>query len=293
MKDMRKVTKKVTNKPVNRPICNDDINEVETEELDRGCKTNKCHDHDHDHDEKMKCECECTHKQDCEPCQLEADNCVDLSSQCGDGCCSPITPQKFSPANSVPFAIDANRIFDTMQFQTFTEATVSGENGTTPLTFDFEVVEVHGPVPRGGFVNVTIDKVCFNYSSIEITSPDPTLEEFEVRALETNQTCDTTFDYAVCLERNSTCCNQNRGQSVVFKQKGITVTVEDLVLELRGHCGCTKIVALACPVTSTSTGCKKQTQCSGDVQFVFNTLSAPICCPADGRDIILLSLIHI
>ncbi len=287
MKDMRKVTKKLTNKPVNKPTSNVDFDELEVDdvELDRGCKhnNNKCNNDDHGH-EKMHCECECVsdHKKDCEPCQLDAENCVDLSN-CGDGCCSPISVQRFSPANSVPFVIDATRVFDTMQFQTFTDAL--GENGA-PLTFDYDVVEVNGPVPRGGAVNVTIDKVCLNYSSITITSPDPTLEAFEVRALSNNQTCDTTFDYAVCLERNATCCSQGQGQSVIFKQKGIVVTVEDLVLELRGHCGCTKIVALACPSTG-STSCKKQVECSGDVQFIFNTLSAPICVPADGRDVIL------
>ena len=283
MKDMRKVTKKVTNKPVNKPINNidfDDELELDELELDRGCKNNNKCNNDHGH-EKMHCECH--HKPECEPCQLEADNCVDLAANCGTGCCTPISPQRFSTSNSQPFAIDATRIYDIMQFQTLTDA--SGENGA-PLTFDYDVVEVRGPVPRGGYVYITIDKVCLNYSSIEISSATPTLELYEVVPAENNQACETTFDYSVCVDRNSTCCSQGLGQSVIYKQKGTVVRVEDLVLELRGHCGCTEIVALAYP--SATSRASKQVQCNnGVVEFIFNTLSAPICVPSDGRSVTL------
>ena len=284
MKDMRKVTKKVTNKPVNQPITNIevDVEEIENEELNRSCKANKCHEHDHEDKVKCECECVCTPKPNCEPCEIEADDCIDVSAKCGSGCCSPIAPQKFSPANSVPYAIDATRIYDTMHFQTFTDAL--GENGA-PLTFDYDVVEVHGPVPRGGFVNITIDKVCLNYSSITIDPGHPTLEDFELELVENSKPCETIFDYAVCVEKNSNCCKQGKGQSVVYKQKGITVTVEDLVLELRGHCGCTKIVALAYP-SIRPLGGQQRHRC-GDVEFIFNTLSAPICLPSDGRGVTL------
>lgn len=283
MKDMKKMTKKSINKSVVQPEVRIETEEAVCEELDRSCKPKVNHDHEC---KKMHCECECecsckpSCKPNCEPCQLDAENCIDNTS-CGPECCSPIAPPRFSPANSVPFAIEANRIYDTMQFQTFTDAL--GENGE-PLSFDYEVVEVRGPVPRGGQVNVVIEKICLNYSSITIDPGTPSLEDYDVEPIENVKPCETTFDYAVCADRNSNCSRQGRGQRVVYKQKGIVVTVEDLVLELRGKCGCTEIIALAYP--STKPFGSQRTRCE-DVEFIFNTLSAPICLPSDGRGVTL------
>ncbi|MGL5346047.1 MAG: exosporium morphogenetic protein CdeC [Peptostreptococcaceae bacterium] len=296
MRDMRKGTKKVMQKPAMQQI-NKSVEELDYEELNRGCKTNKCNNDcnpgcntgcntgcNKPQKEKMICECECvcSQKPVCEPCEIEADECIDNVALCGGtGCCSPIVP-KCSTANSAPYAIEASRIYDTMKFQTFTDALA--ENGA-PLSFDYEVVEVRGSVPRGGYVNLVIDKVCINYSSISIDPGCTTLEDFELELVENAKPCETTFDYAVCVDKNSKCCKQGKGQSVVYKQRGVTVTVEDLVLELRGHCGCTEVVALAYPSTRVL-GNQQRHRC-GDVEFIFNTLSAPICCPADGRGVTL------
>ncbi|MGL6107666.1 exosporium morphogenetic protein CdeC [Romboutsia sp.] len=276
MKDMKRVTKKVTSKPVAQSVIRE---EAVCEELDRGCKSKGHQEHE---TKKMhcECECECTSKPTCEPCKIDATDCID-NVDCGPDCCCPIVPPKFSTSNCTPYAIEASRIYDTMQFQTFTDAL--GENGE-PLCFEYEVLEVRGPVPRGGQVNVTIDKVCLNYSSISIIPGVPSLEDYEIELIENERPCETTFDYAVCLEKNSACCRQGKGQNVVYKQKGVAVMVEDLVLELRGKCGCTEIVALAYPSTKPFGGQKRK---CNEVEFIFNTLSAPICLPADGRNITL------
>ena len=74
------------------------------------------------------------------------------------------------------------------------------------------------------------------------------------------------------------------GQNVLFRERGLTVEVEDLVLEIRGHCGRTRIVALAFPAVKRSNGqlCRVD-----NVEFKFNTLASNICVPSSGRSITL------
>lgn len=279
MKDMKKISKKVSNRPLLKPAVEKKSEEAISEEFNRNCKPKVSPEYDC---KKMHCECECkcNVKPNCEPCKIDAEDCIENVS-CGPTCCNPATPRNFSTSNCVPYAIEASRIYDTMQFQTFTDAL--GEDGE-PLCFEYEVVEVRGPVPRGGQVNVVIDKVCLNYYSISINPGTPSLEDLEINLVENIKPCETTFDYYVCLEKNRECCKQCKGQKVVYKQKGASVVVEDLVLELRGKCGCTEIVALAYPTTKPSNHHNKN---CGDVEFIFNTLSAPMCLPADGKNIIL------
>lgn len=251
------------------------------EELNRGCKSkpNSC---DCNHDYNHGCECkkhehECEKHEKCEPCEIESDTCV--KNVCAsDQCCSPITA-KLSTAKATPLPIETNRVFDTMVFKTFTDAVAPG--GET-LVFDFDVVEVNGPIPRGGQVKVTIDEVCMNFSGIVIDTGTTTLEDFDMEPLEptTGRSCETNFEYAICGRRNAKCCSQGKGQSVVYKERGLSILVEDLVLELKGRCGCTKVVALAYPAVKLMGG---QIKRCCDVEFFFNTLTAPICVPADGR----------
>ncbi|MEG1311184.1 MAG: hypothetical protein RR942_07755 [Romboutsia sp.] len=256
-----------------------------------GCPTNNCnnncncnnscdcgcnHNH-HDHDGHKKPHCE-----PCEPCEVESDVCFDNVCT-NNGCCNPIVSPKFSTANATPLAIEANRVFDTMVFQTFTDAVAP--NGDT-LVFDYDVVEVNGPVPKGGQVNITIEKVCMNYSGIVIDTGTTTLEDYDIEPLEpiTGKSCETKFEYAVCGRRNATCCNKGKGTNVVYKERGLSILVEDLVLELRGKCGCTEIVAFAYPAVKGLGG--EISRCC-DVEFFFNTLTAPICLTADGRAVTL------
>ena len=312
MQDLRKNKRKMINKQMN--MVNNSKKEEISEELDRAYRpkhnnvndcSNTCNDdcnnHHNDYDYHDDCKCDYNDEYDkckpyehhhehhhhehdkckpCEPCQVESDMCVD--NPCADtGCCNPISPAKFSTNNSVPVAIETNRIFDSIVFQTFTDAT--SNEGT--LVYDIEVVEVNGPVPRTGPVNITIEKVCMNFSSIEIETDDPLLEDFNVvRISPANDICDTTFEYSVCGDRNSSCCNQRKGQSVAYKQKGLVAIVNDLVLELRGKCGCTEIVALAYPAVRGCNNCLNRVD---EVQFPFNTLSASLCLPASGRQVTL------
>ncbi|WP_434797312.1 exosporium morphogenetic protein CdeC [Terrisporobacter vanillatitrophus] len=305
MNDLKRSKRKMHNKQMSaiKNTCEQEAT-VEIDELDRGCKhknnTNNdnleqtqpisqgknCHPkHEHEtchpkHEHEI-CECECVCEckkpscEPCEPCQVESDTCV--ANPCaGDQCCDGLRPS-FSTKNASPVAIEADRIFDSVQFQIFTDAT--GPNGET-LFFDFDVVEVDGSVPTTGLANVVIDEVCMNFSSLEVVPGIPTVEDFEVTEIEDNAPCDTVFEYAVCPERNATCCAQNRGQSLSYKERGLTVIANDLVLELRGHCGCTKIVALAFPAVKKMGGqlCRVDS-----VEFRFNTLAARICCPSSGR----------
>lgn len=283
MNDLRRSKRKMYNKQMYgmNNTCNEEP-KVEIEELDRACKSknntiNKCNNTHQKHEHEV-CECECIcecNKVECEPCQCEEDICV--SNPCaGNQCCNGISPS-YSSKNAHPVAIEAERIFDSVKFQMFTDAT--GPKGQT-LFFDFDVVEVNGNVPATGLVNVVIDEVCMNFSSLEVVPGIPAVENFIVEEIEDNSSCDTLFEYVVCPEPNKTCCEQNKGQSLSYKERGLTLIANDLVLELRGHCGCTKIVALAYPAVKLMGG---QLSRVNSAEFRFNTLAARICAPSSGR----------
>ena len=220
-------------------------------------------------------------KPPCEPCGAQEENCVD-NPCAGNQCCNPVTPAKFSTANSIPVAIEANRIFDTFAFQTFANATAPGGQ---PLSFDIDVVEVNGNVPRTGQVSVTIDKVCISFENIDINPGNTTIEDFNVELCDDcNSACDTVKEYVVCVDRNNQCCSKRRGQSAVYKQRGLVATVSGLVLELKGRCGCTTFVANAYPAVLLPNGELSRVDY---IQFAYNTLSASLCLPSDGRQVTL------
>ena len=221
---------------------------------------------------------ECKKHEECKECEVVSEECS--VNPCREECCNGIRPT-FSTRNASPVAIETNRIFDSIQFRAFTDA--KGPNGQT-LFFDFEVIEVRGNVPSRGLAKVVVDEVCMNFEELEITPGDVTVDDFTVTPVENNSPCDTVFESIVCPRRNATCCAQNRGQNVLFRERGLTVRVEDLVLEIRGHCGCTKIVALAFPAVKRGNGqlCRVDS-----VEFNFNTLASNICVPSSGRSITL------
>lgn len=293
MNDLKRSKRKIYNKQMSamKNTCEQEAT-VEIDEMERGCKcknntssnptaaqptsqVKSCHPK-HDH-ETYECVCECKKpaQQDCEPCQVESDTCV--ANPCsGDQCCNGLNPT-YTTKNAHPVAIEADRIYDAVKFQIFTDATAPG--GET-LYFDYDVVEVDGPVPAAGLANVTIDEVCMNYSSLVVNPGEPTVEDYTPEQIEDNAPCSTTFEYVVCPERNTACCAQNKGQSLSYKERGLTVTANDLVLELRGHCGCTKVVAYAYPAVKRMGGRLERVP---DVEFKYNTLAARICAPSSGR----------
>lgn len=285
MQDIKKNKRKMMN---NQTI--ESNVELQDEMSNRGCKqksgcSNSCNnEHECNHnktDNEFECICTCKKPNDCDskPCEIESDECI--KNVCGPECCNPIAPQRIS--NSVPIAIETNRIFDTMQFQTFTDAV--DEEGS-PVDFVYEVIDVNGPIPMGGQVNVTIDKICLNHDGIEIHPGIVTLEDYDLEEdqCSNSRPCETKFEYAVCGQRNATCCSQGKNKSAGYKQRGLTATVSNLVLELRGKCGCTKFTALAYPALSGLGGARHRCD---KIQFKFNTLSAPMCVPADGRSFTL------
>ncbi|WP_027702509.1 hypothetical protein [Metaclostridioides mangenotii] len=312
MQDIKRNRRKMGNNSPVSTVNNTDIEETFEDpffedDMERGFKHKKhnkcdpCHDHHdncdcdpcHDHDDNCKCHdhhdnCECHDRDDncgchdnfdcdCDQCELKSNEC--FKNNCGPECCRPIRPKDFSPQNSIPIAIDTNRVFDTMRFQEFTDAT--GPNGE-PLVFKTEVVEVNGHVPHGGPVSVTIEKICVSFDEIIINPGMTTLENFDLTPVESipGRNCETIFDSDVCPDQiNRECCRRGLGTTVAFKERGLSVEVHDLVLELRGKCGCTTFTALAFPAVCEN-GCKRKVPF---VQFNFNTLSAPICCPSDGR----------
>lgn len=301
MNDLKRSKRKMCNKQNTMKNTYEAEVIVEMEELDRGCKcknptNNSCNTNNnggcnsapskpacpskpcHSKPEVEAYECECVCKpvqQECEPCSVESENCV-VNPCAGNQCCNGITPT-YSTKNAIPVAIEAERIYDAVRFQMFTDAT--GPNGET-LYFDYEVVDVRGSVPSSGLANVVIDEVCMNYSSLEVVPGTPTLENFEVEEIDDNAPCDTVFEYLVCPERNSACCAQNKGQSVSYKERGLTIIANDLVLELKGHCGCTKIVAYAYPAVRKAGG----QLCRVDyVEFRYNTLATRLCIPSNGK----------
>ncbi|MEF9992458.1 MAG: hypothetical protein RSD22_10260 [Romboutsia sp.] len=290
MQDLKNNKRRATNKKQAPITMNSDfLDDFEQEnlvcEVSRGCKPKQspCNN-DCECNCECNCNCNCNSKKDeCEPCDIESKVCFDNKNICGPSCCNPIIPQNVCISNAVPYAIETNRVFDTMRFQTFTDAT---EINGGPVYFETEVVEVEGNVPLGAQVGVTIDKICINYSEIEISPGYVSLEDYEVEQLrhKYGQDCKSDFEFSVCGDRDSKCCSQGKGKSASYKQRGLVVEVEDLVLELRGKCGCTEFVAIAYPVAKKG-DCK--TIKADRVRFVFNTLSAPICLPADGRNVTL------
>ena len=299
----------------------DTVEEISIEEMDRGCKNNhgckndnhgcKNDNHGCKHDNHHNCkhdeyECEeviiCkksdhNYHDDCEPCGQEYDNCQ--KNNCEEGCCGPIMPQKFSLQNSVPYAIEVDRIYDTMKFQVFTDA--SGPRNK-PLYFRYDVVEVNGEIPQRASVNIKIDRVCMNYSNIEIVPGNVSLENRTVTPLNPNLMCEddalenlcpgfedasnddigqTLFEYNVSGNTNKECCNKGKGEKVGYKEKGLRVKVSDLVLELEGKCGCTDVVILAYPTVKM--GCEFVD--AEYIEFNFNTLTSTMCLPSDGTQV--------
>ena len=306
MQDLKKNKRKL-NQSTLQNEAREDLNEEVQEDTSRYYKSKGCNCNKHDDEYEMEFDCSYNQKHNnkhnhnecyCEPCQVEADECVD--NVCKQGCCNPISPNKFSTANSVPLAIEANRIFDSIKFQVFTEAQAPNAN---ELFFEYEVVSVNGPIPRTGVVNVNIDKVCMNYTDITINPGCTTLEDYIVRPImpfenepcnqnlcpefvdNTNsEFCQTSFEYNVCGNKNTNCCFQGKGERVGYKERGLNVVVENLVLELRGRCGCTDIIVLAYPAMMTDTG---DLELINEVVFNFNTLAAQMCAPANGKSFTL------
>lgn len=237
------------------------------------CEENKCNDKPNKcNDKSNKC---------CEPCKIEMGmDC--MKNNCPNECCSSLNLSRFNTANAIPFAIEVNRIFDTMKFQIFQDA--STQDGSQ-LYFIYDVESVSGNIPTGGFVSVKIDEVCFDYSEIEINPGNVTLEGYTVHPVDAVDTlCESTFESFVCGDRNSICCQQGRGTTSKFRERGLQIEVRDLVLTLRGHCGCTQVVISAIPAYMDTQGNLVQCECVG---FRFNTLAAPICIPSSGMGITL------
>ena len=290
MQDLKKNKRRMYNKPMSTMSNVPEREEIESvvavelDELDRGFKCdndieshkNKCNEKH----EKYECEChcECKKHEECKECEVVSEECT--VNQCKEECCNGIRPT-FSTRNAFPVAIETNRIFDSIQFRAFTDAI--GPNGQT-LFYDYEVIEVKGNVPSRGLAKVVVDEVCMNFESLEIIPGDITVDDFVVTPVKNNSACDTVFESIVCPRRNSTCNAKNKGQNALFRERGLTVRVEDLVLEIRAHCGCTKIVALAYPAIKRGNGqlCRLDS-----VEFKFNTLASNICVPSNGRSITL------
>lgn len=292
MQDLKKNKRRMNNKQMSTMSNCPEREEVESvvavevDELDRGCKCNndmeshknKCNEKHEKHECECECHCECKKHEECKECEAVSEECS--VNPCREECCNGIRPT-FSTRNASPVAIETNRIFDSIQFRAFTDA--KGPNGQT-LFFEFEVIDVRGNIPSRGSAKVVVDEVCMNFEELEIIPGDITVDDFIVTPVENNSPCDTVFESIVCPRRNATCCAQNRGQNVLFRERGLTVRVEDLVLEIRGHCGCTKIVALAFPAVKRGNGqlCRVDS-----VEFNFNTLASNICVPSSGRSITL------
>ena len=291
MQDLKKNKRRI-----NQEDLQHEFREDLQDDLGRGCKQKGCNCN-----QEHKCNCECKPCGECKPCKVEYDECVD--NKCGDDC-NPVSPAKYS--NAVPYAIEVNRIFDSIKFQLFTEA--SGPNGNE-LFFDYDVSSVNGPVPRSGVVNVNIQKVCMNYTDVVITPGCTTLEDHTVRELRQpkKQPCDqnlcpnfednsggefcrTSFEYNVCGNKSATFSAQgmnspqSRGERSAYKQKGLKVEVNNLVLELRGCCGSTEVTVLAYPAVMDMSG---NLQPVDTVVFNYNTLSAPMYVPANGKSFTL------
>lgn len=307
MQDLKRSRKRFVKPQVKK---NNKVEEIEIEDMDRGCKscsststesTQTCSQttiQDFECEEVLICQKPTTQSSTtCEACQPESDFCQD--NGCETGCCGPIMPQKFSTSNSLPYAIEVDRIYDTMKFQSFTDA--SGPRNS-PLYFRYDVVEVSGDIPQRSAVNIKINKVCMNYSGIEVIPGNVSLENRSVIPLSpvliseddsfenpcpgfedisVNDVGQLIFEYSISGNSNPTCCSQGQGEKVGYKEKGLKVRVYDLVLELEGKCGCTDVVVLAYPSIKSSGNFVD----ANYVEFNFNTLSSTMCLPANGKQV--------
>lgn len=304
MQDLKKNKRKI-NQSTLQYEAKENLNEELQEEVARSCNSKGCNCNKYDDEFEFECNCTCKPKyinnqaSGCESCEIESDECVD--NVCGEECCNPISAPKFSTANSVPLAIEANRIFDSLKFQVFTDA--AAPNGED-LFFEYEVVSVNGSIPNSGVVNVNIEKVCMNYTDVIIKPGCTTLEDHIVRAIKEiekepceqenlcpefiditdGEFCKTSFEYSVCGNKNRECCSQGKGKRSAYKEKGLKVIVKNLVLELRGKCGCTDVTVLAYPARRT---CDGDLELVNKVVFNFNTLTAPMCLPSNGTSFTL------
>ena len=170
-------------------------------------------------------------------------------------------------AGSVGY-IAANRIFDTIQFQTFQDASGTG------LDYTYEVIEVSGMVPRSGQGKVTVEEICFNFDEMIIYPGNTSLEGYTVEEVTNDVPCESNFDYTVCGERNRACCSRGLGTTTRYRQRGLTIQINGLEIILKCKCGCTKINVLVVPN-------------SNNVVFNYNTLSAQMCVPSDGNSFTL------
>ncbi len=281
MQNLRKNKNKVITTQM-MSLTNEEAMDTEAcEEMNRGCKgkhnnncgqqsCNDCEPCNDNYMDSSKHQQQHHHKQEkcCETCEdTITQNCIKNTCDINE-CCSPLNISRFSVANATPFAIDANRIFDTIQFQTFQDA-----NGTG-LDYTYEVIDVSGMVPRNGQGKVTIDEICFNFDEMVIYPGNASLEGYTVEELTNDIPCESNFDYTVCGERNSRCCSQGLGTTTRYRQRGLVIEINGLEIILKGKCGCTKISVLVTP----------NSDC---VVFNFNTLSAQICVPSDGNSFTL------
>ena len=143
-----------------------------------------------------------------------------------------------------------------------------------------------------------------NYTDIIIKPGSTTLEDHIVRAIKEiekepchqenlcpefednidSEFCRTSFEYNVCGNKNTECCSQGQGERAAYKEKGLKVIVKNLVLELKGRCGCTEITVLAYPARRTN---NYDLELINKVVFNFNTLAAQMCVPANGKSFTL------
>lgn len=281
MQNLRKNKNKVITKQMIDLTSEEAIDTEACDDMNRGCKgksnnNNNCC--------KQPCnDCESSHEHCIDPCKKPphhkpekcCETCEDTISQncikntCDTNlCCSPLNIPRFSAANAIPFAIDVNRIFDTIQFQTFQDA-----NGTG-LDYTYEVMDVNGMVPRNGQGRVTINEICFNFDEMIIYPGNASLEGYTVEEITNDVACESNFDYTVCGERNSTCCSRGLGTTTRYRQRGLTIEINGLEIILKGKCGCTQINVLVTPNTDNAV-------------FNFNTLSSQMCVPSDGNSFTL------
>lgn len=296
MQNFKKNKRKMnTNHMMNMPLASEEaVDKDASEELERGCAKKKCYEkvcdnecikketyHHHPHCPEVL---PCTKK--CEPCQVSSDTNDCMKNPCVDGeCCSPLALPRVNTANTVPYAINAERVFDTMKFQLFQDA--SSLDGSQ-LYFIYNVEDVTGRIPStsgGNFVSVKINEVCFDYSEIQIYPGEVSIEGYLVEPMEAVDTaCESIFESYVCGDRNTLCCAHGLGAQSKYRERGLYIEVKDLVLTLKGNCGCTEVLISAVPAHMDQQGNLSECSCVG---FRYNTLAAGICIPSSGTGIAL------
>lgn len=207
---------------------------------------------------------------------MEYSSCAKIESCSGDTkCCNLIQPQPITPANSMPYLIQAYKVSDAIKFDRVAtaETAVLADGGTETINTGITVTGENIPV---GTFKLNITEVCFGESTVTLTPGATTVGG-------NNLTATTIFSSNYNrLNRSGldailaqSCCNNNMGTSLSYSQNATTATItaaddadpaNSIKIILKGNVGCSN-VQIATTIDATDAG----------ITLTYDNLKASLC----------------